>query len=348
MSRQRKYRSGAKQQTVVAFSASYQRSNLLARGMGLEHLRELLIRLARPILRQGASLAYGGHWKEPDDKGIDDNFTYTLLRLISAEQEDNSLGGPDTSRQIGILYNHVAWPHYLGISRAIEARWINASRIVPVTQEQAGFAKGEIAADSEVDLKTPRAIFNAAVTLSAMRRLMMTGMSIAVPDVPDPDDIPAVSARILLGGKLEGFTGFLPGIFEEALVTLESQRPVYILGGFGGAAEFLAHAILAGGSERPEQLTVDWLKQHNPDLATLLGTIAGGLAMPAGARSTDALLDSLFDFIKKARANPAAVLRTGLNDDDTRELLKTRNIATAVSLVRKGLEATEQFERLPA
>ena len=130
----RKYRSRAIEQSVIAFSVSYQRENLLARGMGLEHLRELLIRLARPILRQGASLAYGGHWKETED-----NFTYDLLRLISAEQEDNSLGGSDTNLQIGILYNHSAWPHYLGISRTIEAQWINACRIVRVTQQQAGF-----------------------------------------------------------------------------------------------------------------------------------------------------------------------------------------------------------------
>ena len=47
-----KYRSRAIANNVIAFSISYQRENMLARGMGLEHLRELLIRLARPILRQ--------------------------------------------------------------------------------------------------------------------------------------------------------------------------------------------------------------------------------------------------------------------------------------------------------
>lgn len=342
MSSQRKYRSSAKQQTVVAFSVSYQRENLLARGMGLEHLRELLIRLARPILRQGASLAYGGHWQE-----IEDNFTYDLLRLISAEQEDSGLGGPDTSLQIGILYNHAAWPHYLRISRTIEAQWINACRIVRVTQQQAGFAEADIAADTEVNSKTPRTLFNAAVTLSAMRRLMMTEMSIAIPDVPSPERIPAVSARILLGGKLDGFSGFVPGLFEEALVTLESQRPVYILGGFGGAAEILAAAILSDAYERPKELTMAWLTEHNPELAKLLD-IASGFQMPQEARSTDALLTALFGFITKARANPAAVLKTGLSDDETRELLKTRTIATAVNLVRKGLVAMEKFERLPA
>jgi hypothetical protein len=75
----------------IAFLISYERADLLARGLGLEHLRELLIRLARPILRCGASLAYGGNWEERED-----NFTYDLPTLISAEQndqEDDVLGG---------------------------------------------------------------------------------------------------------------------------------------------------------------------------------------------------------------------------------------------------------------
>jgi hypothetical protein len=80
----------------VAFSISYQRENMLARGMGLEHLRELLLRLARQILRDGANLAYGGNWRETED-----NFTFELLRLISAEQEDNSMKEPTRTCRSG-------------------------------------------------------------------------------------------------------------------------------------------------------------------------------------------------------------------------------------------------------
>jgi SLOG cluster2 len=335
----KKYRSRVMEQSVIAFSVSYQHDNLLSRGLGLEHIRELLIRLARPILRRGASLAYSGHWKETED-----NFTYDLLRLISAEQEDNSLGGPDTNVQIGILYNHAPWPHYLDISRKIEAQWINACRIVRVTQKDAGFTDSEIAAADEVQSKTDRAIFNAAVTLSAMRRLMMTQWSVSISDVPTPEIIPPVTARILLGGRVDGFSGFLPGIFEEALVTLEQEKwPVYILGGFGGAAEVLAGAILTG-SGRPQELTTKWLADHNPALAKL-NAISGGFKVPDGVLTTDESLDRLVNVLSRAHSNPADVLCTGLSDEETRELLTTRNVATAVSLVRKGLI---QMGNLPA
>ncbi|MGN7752959.1 hypothetical protein [Sinorhizobium sp. 22678] len=342
MNSHRKHRSSTRQLTVVAFSVSYQRENLLARGLGLEHLREFLRRLARSILRQGASLAYGGHWRETED-----NFTYDLLRMISDEQEDNSIGGPDTSLQIGTLYNHSAWPHYLKISRSVEAQWVNTCRIVRVTQQDAGITAPDLVADEDAAGNTPQAVFNAAVTLSAMRRLMMTGMSISIPDVLSPEYIPPVNARILLGGKLDSFSGFLPGLFEEALVTLEHERPIYILGGFGGAAEVLSDAILATGSKRPKELTLEWLKERNSELAALL-KIANGFPIPAGTRTTGALLDSLFTFVKKARTKPSAVLRTGLSDEETRSLMKTRDIKTAVTLVRKGLVATEKFQQLPA
>lgn len=70
---------------LVAISVFFERDNLLARGLGLDHLKELLVRLTRPLLRQGVSLAYGGHWDEQED-----NFTYELLRLVSAEQADET------------------------------------------------------------------------------------------------------------------------------------------------------------------------------------------------------------------------------------------------------------------
>lgn len=336
-----KYRSRAIADNVIAFSISYQRENMLARGMGLEHLRELLIRLARPLLRQGASLAYGGHWKETED-----NFIYPLLRLISAEQQD-SLGGGDSGQPIGKLYNHSPWPGYLDVTPKVEAQWINCCRVVRVTQEMAGFTNAEIVPDANADQANPRTIFNRAVTLSAMRRLMMQPMSIDIPDVSQPEQIPAVMARILLGGKADSYSGFLPGIFEEALVTLQWDRPVYILGGFGGAAEILAKAMLVPGPDRPKELTLDWHRERNPALVTLLLS-AGQFATPPHLGILENSLDDLFTFVLKARANLAGTLNTGLSDQETRELLQTSNIANAVHLVRLGLMNKNKLPSLPA
>jgi hypothetical protein len=338
-----KYRSRQIANSVIGFSISYQRDNLLARGLGLEHIRELLLRLARPMLRQGASLAYGGHWNETED-----NFTYDLLRLINAEQEDNSLGGPDTNLTIGRLFNHSSWPYYLGITPNIEAQWINCCRIVRITQKDAGFTPDETVADAEAQSKTPRAIFNSAATLSATRRLMMQPWSIVVPEFSQPEQIPPVVARVTLGGKDTSFSGFMPGIFEETLATLEASRPLYLLGGFGGATETLAKAILAPpGTPRPQEFTTAWHEEKTPGYRELLQS-ATTFALPPLVPLATVAFDLLWDKIEQARTRPSDILQTGLTDDQTRELLVTRDTNAAVRRVREGLTNQQKLPMLPA
>jgi hypothetical protein len=326
---------------VVGISLSYQRENLFARGFGLEHLRELLLRLARPLLRNGASLAFAGHWREAED-----NFTYDLLRLISAEQEDNSLGGPETDLTIGRLYNHSPWPDYLAVTPHIEAQWINCCRVVRITQEHAAIAPADRVADADAHADTDRVRFNTAVVLSAMRRLAMDGLALDIPDLPSPENIPGLSARVLLGGKMQGYTGFLPGLFEEALVALERQAPLYVFGGFGGAAEVLARMLLAPVGDRPPELTLDWHKAGSPNVTKLL-ELSGSYQLPAGIRSTAQGLDDLFAAIEQARPSLAAGLNTGLDEAQTRELLTTRDMGRAVKLALEGLSNRFGFVALP-
>src|SRR5262245_49999726 len=114
---------------------SSQPEHLLARGFGFQHLCELMLSLAGPMVRNGAGIAYGGHWKRTDD-----NFTYELLQLISseqedisaAEQEDSGTGGGDSRKTINRLVNHSAWPEYLDVTPKMEAQWILSCRIVRI------------------------------------------------------------------------------------------------------------------------------------------------------------------------------------------------------------------------
>jgi hypothetical protein len=49
-----------------------------------------------------------------------------------------------------------------------------------------------------------------------------------------------IHARVVLGGKLHGFIGRYPGVVEEVLFAVTTRTPLYICGGFGGAAWALA------------------------------------------------------------------------------------------------------------
>jgi hypothetical protein len=348
-----RYRSRDSANRLIALSVSYERVPLLARGFGLEHLRELVILLARPLLRQGASLAYGGDWQERSD-----NFTYDLLRLVSAEQDEaaerEELGDAAGVLPVGRLYNYSAWPHYLRVTPAIEARWINSCRIVRVDQEMAGIAPDERIPDGDFDpgrdvARTPRNVaLNSAICLSAMRRIATDGISLTSPDVPRTESIPPVAARIVLGGKLSGYSGFMPGIFEEALLSLERSIPLYLLGGFGGAAEAVANALLApAGSPFPVEIEPDWQGRHTPNLEKLKN-LRGPRPLPSGILDTDTGLARLAAAIGNARLNLPGALRTGLDIDETTELMRTRDMRRAAALVHKGLISNKQFIELAA
>lgn len=335
----RKHRDRTAVAKVVAFSISYQREPLLARGFGIKHLHELLVRLARPLIRSGASLAYGGHWKETED-----NFTFPLLHLISGEQEDNSAAGPDASPVIGGLINHSAWPYYLEITPRVEAQWINCCRIVRITQAAAGVDAKNIVPDAEAKSGSDAALFNTALTLSTMRLTAARGTAIPIPDA-SPEMVPPVSARVVLGGKLDGYRGFAPGLVEESLLTLESSAPLFVLGGFGGAGEAIARLFLTPSAPPPE-LTLDWQMAHNADLERL-AELGAAFGMPAHVRGTRQVLEAIH-----ARASTGAplssVLSTGLGQEETREMLETRDMDRAVQLVRQGLQAQLGVGRKPA
>lgn len=52
-----------------------------------------------------------------------------------------------------------------------------------------------------------------------------------------------IDARVLLGGNLATYTGAMPGIVEEAIITVENKQPLLASAGFGGAAALVARHL---------------------------------------------------------------------------------------------------------
>jgi hypothetical protein len=50
-------------------------------------------------------------------------------------------------------------------------------------------------------------------------------------------------ARIVLGGRVDGYNGAMPGIAEEALLSLQVGQPLFLMGGFGGCARAVAETL---------------------------------------------------------------------------------------------------------
>ena len=242
---------------VIGISVS-ESEDLLGLGFGREHLREFLMRVSRPLLRAGADMAYGGHFKN-------DAFTRDLIGLISDEQRE---GTSDSKPWIGILYNHSAWPYYTDITAEDEAEYIDACRFIPITQELAGLSGDAIISDMPLKKYESRKAINGAIVLSAMRQYMAEGMLLERQGAPS-DKIPPVYARIIVGGKTRGFSGILPGLYEEALYCLEKRRPLYILGGYGGAAGKLAGYLTDKLSSADALLEFDAMCESTPEVENL-------------------------------------------------------------------------------
>lgn len=64
------------------------------------------------------------------------------------------------------------------------------------------------------------------------------------------------AARVIVGGKIVGYSGRMPGIVEEAMLALAFKQPIYVVGALGGAAE-LCGELLGLSSVKPGRVLVD-------------------------------------------------------------------------------------------
>jgi hypothetical protein len=123
-------------------------------------------------------------------------------------------------------------------------------------------------------------------------------------------------ARVALGGKLHGHSGRWPGIVEEAYLAVRAGLPLYVAGGFGGAAARLADGIRG---DWPPELTTEYQRANNRQYDSLLEAGVGV--------SEEELRDVLCGH----------GLRNGLDADDNQLLLETVDLDLMVALVLRGL-----------
>lgn len=318
---------------VIGLSVS-DSEDLLGLGFGREHLREFIMRITRPILRAGANLAYGGHFKK-------DAFTRDIIQLISDEQREDTA---DSDEWVDKLYNHSPWPYYADITDEDEADYIDACRFIPITQELAGFSGDEIISD--LPNKRLESRVNGAVVLSAMRQIMSKGMLLEGKG-RKPEKIPPAYARILAGGKIQGYSGILPGLFEEALYCLEKRRPLFILGGYGGAGAKLAGYLCGEMDTREAMLEIETLRQSTPALIELEAQF-DKLDLPEAARKPSQALSKLTRELNRCRKNLSRGLNNGLSDEENKLLFNSIDTTEAAALIVRGLHKCVQRDNRAA
>lgn len=262
----------------VAISAS-ESADLARLGLMEDHFKLALGEIGRSVLVSGGKLVYGGHLSP-------DGYTVYLL------QELHRYSRLDRPFRVCL-----AWPQH----RAMSLQDLEKQK------SELGLF-GDIVClgpdGTEVDYAAGRRDMPEPVSDEEIRQRSLTAMRSYMAKLAD--------ARVMLGGKRSGFQGRLPGLLEEALITLRHKRPLYLAAGFGG-------------------ITWDIAKALNVDDGTWFPTISSG-------EDADPSLSTGLDEIKQVATDPHwAGLNNGLTQEENTRLAATHRPSDIAALVALGL-----------
>ncbi len=293
-------------------------------GGSAAHLSLLAHDLNVYLMLAGFSIAYGGTLRPDGIREDKENYTESLFSAAQSHSElARQLGRRDGMK---VIRNYVGWPIHLGYGDAelnrygVVAELVRVAAPVPLGVELAelGVADGEFFGPTDA----PRR-FAWARGMTALREAMR--------------DAPDIGARIVLGGKLRGYSGRCPGVLEEALLDLRKRRAVFLAGAFGGAARLVFDALRG---EPREELTTAWVRGTEAD-----GTPRVPFYDEVRRRHLDAGLEmktpeELGAELATLGANGlAAALKNGLDDAQNLELATATDPRRIVELVLAGLRA---------
>ena len=141
-------------------------------------------------------------------------------------------------------------------------------------------------------------------------------------------------ARVLLSGKTEDYQGRMPGIIEEAVVAIALRQPIYVLGGFGGAAALLGELLgLASWIHSPVPL--------QPATALGLDTVAH-LFRPTGFDELPLTTDDALSYLAGHAIGGPGWTDNGLTVAENRTLFALSGAdadarKAAIELIERGL-----------
>lgn len=253
--------------------------------------------IARHLLARSATLIYGGDLRK-------DGFTEFILDEAIALK--NRLNTDDIH-----VENHLAWPLYKADEQVIAWR----AKYKPVMETLEHGVPDDVAGDVDVDVFLPP---NTSQNKYVWSRCL-TEMRLK--------SIESCQARICAGGKLSGYNGKMPGVLEEIVITIQKNKPVYLLGAFGGVVGEVCKVVRK--EVYPEALTEAWQITHNAEYADLQV-----IAAKNGNQADYELLKTIFEGIDISNVS----MRAGLSEEDYLRLMETPFVDEAIHLIMNGLK----------
>lgn len=289
------------QRMKIGISISdFPKESMLSYGID-QNVQELLMsEMAGFFLGHKATLIYGGDLR-------DNGFTKYLQNEVKILQ--------DRFKTDEIFCrNYFAWPIYLSTNQATKSWRASCVGILDIQEVEPPI---DIQSQSECfhDIfrpDTPERAYLWARSLTHMRKKLISECDI----------------RITACGKWAGYSGLMPGILEEVLIAIEQERPVYLLGGFGGITQKICQAVESSADDKiafPEELTFLWQKNH----------VAGYELLKNEYAKNDrpfAPYESLGDILTFDSLN------NGLSNEENMQLFHSVSFDEAIQLILNGLE----------
>lgn len=269
---------------------------LIELGQTKNHLLQLSQELARHMLSRGATLNYGGDLRK-------DGFTEFIFNEAMALQTRTN------SQNININ-NFIAWPIYKADTKEIVEWKAKYRTVAKMVESLPPLDVKDMISDVDIFLP-PSNVENQYVwsrSLTKMRETMVKSSDL----------------RIFAGGKHEQYKGIMPGVLQEIILTLESKRPIFLLGGFGGVTASVCRIIQSQCV--PDKLTHDWQIRNNQGYKELLEY----------SLSKDSRYSINYDSLLEKFNN--VDFRNGLTTEENERLFMTPYIEEALYLVLKGIK----------
>jgi SLOG cluster2/TIR domain len=270
-------------------------------GFSAVHQKRALIEISRHLLAQGASVAYGGDLRP-------DGFTLDLVEMVKAYNEQ-------TTERAKKILNFLAWPLHLDVATEWLANRKNEVSIQMISLPQ-DLKQKPFNIDENTFLK-PNSTVNCYIwsrCLTSMREHMAD----------------KVDARIILGGRVTGYKGALPGIMEEAALAIAQHKPLFVLGAFGGCAKAVGEALLG---DNPELLTRSYQISQNPGYEEMLNFYNQNSIQGSPHPVID--YSSLMEVFSNAGFGG---LNNGLTELENHRLFEVEDLDEMVYLILKGLQ----------
>jgi len=276
-------------------------------GLRRAHLDSILLELSRYLLVAGVRLAYGGHLGA-------DGYTLRLADLLRDPILGQLRGTPSSVQAAAELVTYLPWPMLASVRD--EARlgslvdMVRCDRPSDIDEalDPSFVRKPEIEVPSDTALR--RFAWSRGLTMMRERQTN------------------AVSARVGVGGKLgraeDSYLGRMPGVLEEALLGIRAQRPVFLVGAFGGCARLVIDAL--DGIPRAELTSA--YHEALPNTRELKKLYA----------DRKVTWDEFENIAAELKACGISGLRNGLTVEENRELATSRSAERIVELVLHGLQ----------